>query len=129
MDATTIAAFLPFLRSERSNEETLCRVSRNILAGIRWLRQRRPRRRFPDFGIEFVGVSRAFGLTGLTMACAVGHISGGHFNHLVTLGLAVARRFAWAELPGYWATQVAGGLVAAFRLYTCHIPEGSRAVS
>jgi aquaporin Z len=72
---------------------------------------------FPDLGIGFVGVSVAFGLTVLTMAYAVGHISGGHFNPAVTLGLAVARRFAWAELPGYWAAQVAGGLVAAFLLY------------
>ncbi len=73
---------------------------------------------FPDYGIGFVGVALAFGLTVLTMAYAVGHISGGHFNPAVTFGLAVARRFAWAELPGYWAAQVAGGLVAAFLLYT-----------
>lgn len=73
---------------------------------------------FPDLGIGFVGVALAFGLTVLTMAYAVGHISGGHFNPAVTLGLAVARRFSWAELPGYWAAQVAGGLVAAFLLYT-----------
>jgi aquaporin Z len=73
---------------------------------------------FPDLGIGFVGVSLAFGLTVLTMAYAVGHISGGHFNPAVTLGLAVARRFAWGDLPGYWAAQVAGGLVAALLLYT-----------
>ena len=73
---------------------------------------------FPDLGIGFVGVALAFGLTVLTMAYAIGHISGGHFNPAVTLGLAVARRFSWAELPGYWAAQVAGGLVAAFLLYT-----------
>lgn len=73
---------------------------------------------FPDLGIGFVGVSLAFGLTVLTMAYAVGHISGGHFNPAVTLGLAVARRFAWAELPGYWAAQVAGGFVAAALLFT-----------
>lgn len=73
---------------------------------------------FPDLGIGFVGVSVAFGLTVLTMAYAIGNISGGHFNPAVTLDLAVARRFAWAKLPGYWAAQVAGGLVAAFLLYT-----------
>ncbi len=73
---------------------------------------------FPDLGIGFVGVSLAFGLTVLTMAYAVGHISGGHFNPAVTLGLAVAWRFAWAELPGYWVAQVAGGLAAAVLLYT-----------
>jgi aquaporin Z len=72
---------------------------------------------FPELGIGFVGVSLAFGLTVLTMAYAVGHISGGHFNPAVSLGLAVSGRFAWAELPGYWGAQVAGGLVAALVLY------------
>ncbi|MGP1356752.1 aquaporin Z [Roseicyclus sp.] len=72
---------------------------------------------FPELGIGFVGVSLAFGLTVLTMAYAVGHISGGHFNPAVSLGLAVARRFAWADLPGYWTAQVAGGLLAALLLY------------
>jgi aquaporin Z len=72
---------------------------------------------FPELGIGFVGVSLAFGLTVLTMAYSVGHISGGHFNPAVSLGLAVARRFSWADLPGYWAAQVLGGLLAAFVLY------------
>jgi aquaporin Z len=72
---------------------------------------------FPELGIGFVGVSLAFGLTVLTMAYAVGHISGGHFNPAVSLGLAVSGRFAWAELPGYWGAQVVGGLVAALVLY------------
>jgi len=72
---------------------------------------------FPELGIGFVGVSLAFGLTVLTMAYAVGHISGGHFNPAVSLGLAIARRFEWSELPGYWAAQVAGGLIAGFLLY------------
>lgn len=72
---------------------------------------------FPELGIGFVGVSLAFGLTVLTMAYAVGHISGGHFNPAVSLGLAVAHRFAWSDLPGYWAAQLAGGLFAAFLLY------------
>ena len=72
---------------------------------------------FPHLGIAFVGVALAFGLTVLTMAYAVGGISGGHFNPAVSLGLAVAGRFAWAELVPYWVAQVAGGLVAATILY------------
>ncbi|MBP7000594.1 aquaporin Z [Amaricoccus sp.] len=72
---------------------------------------------FPDLGIGFVGVSLAFGLTVLTMAYAVGGISGGHFNPAVTLGLAVANRFEWSEVIPYWVAQVAGGVVAAVILY------------
>ena len=72
---------------------------------------------FPDVGIGFVGVAFAFGLTVLTMAYAVGPISGGHFNPAVSLGLAIAGRFEWAHLIGYWIAQVAGGLVAAVILY------------
>lgn len=72
---------------------------------------------FPDLGIGFVGVSLAFGLTVLTMAYAVGHISGGHFNPAVSLGLAVSGRFAWADLAPYWGAQVIGGVVAAVVLY------------
>jgi aquaporin Z len=72
---------------------------------------------FPDVGIGFVGVSLAFGLSVLTMAYAVGHISGGHFNPAVSLGLAVARRFAWSEVPSYWGAQILGGFTAACLLY------------
>ena len=72
---------------------------------------------FPDLGIGFVGVSLAFGLTVLTMAYAVGHISGGHFNPAVTLGLAVAGKFEWGELVQYWVAQVVGGVLAAVVLY------------
>jgi hypothetical protein len=63
---------------------------------------------YPELGIGFVGVSLAFGLTVLTMAYAVGHISGGHFNPAVSLGLAIGGRFAWGELAPYWGAQVAG---------------------
>src|ERR1700739_762599 len=72
---------------------------------------------FPQLGIGFAGVALAFGLTVLTMAYAVGGISGGHFNPAVSLGLAVAGRFGWSELLPYWVSQVLGGLVAATVLY------------
>lgn len=72
---------------------------------------------FPDVGIGLAGVALAFGLTVLTMAYAVGHISGGHFNPAVSVGLAVAGRFKWSELPGYVIAQAVGGIVAAAVLY------------
>ncbi|MEL7319271.1 MAG: aquaporin, partial [Pseudomonadota bacterium] len=61
---------------------------------------------FPELGIGFVGVSLAFGLTVMTMAYAVGHISGGHFNPAVSLGLAVAGRFDFKDMIPYWVAQV-----------------------
>jgi aquaporin Z len=72
---------------------------------------------FPDVGIGLHGVSLAFGLTVLTMAYAIGGISGGHFNPAVSVGLATAGRFSWSELPGYVIAQVAGGIAAAVVLY------------
>ncbi|HEY4199321.1 MAG TPA: aquaporin Z [Devosiaceae bacterium] len=72
---------------------------------------------FPEVGIGFVGVAFAFGLTVLTMAYAVGGISGGHFNPAVSLGLAIAGRFAWKEVIPYWVAQVIGGLIGAAVLY------------
>jgi aquaporin Z len=72
---------------------------------------------FPDVGIGLVGVSLAFGLTVLTMAYAVGHISGGHFNPAVSLGLVVAGRFAGKDLGPYVVAQVLGGIVAGGVLY------------
>nr|WP_321510297.1 aquaporin Z [uncultured Celeribacter sp.] len=71
----------------------------------------------PDVGIGWLGVALAFGLTVLTMAFAVGHISGGHFNPAVTLGLVVAGRHPAKELPAYWGAQVVGGLLAGAALY------------
>ena len=73
---------------------------------------------FPGLGIGFAGVALAFGLTVLTMAYAVGHISGAHFNPAVTLGLAVGKRIPWSDVVPYWVAQVAGGLVAATLLFT-----------
>lgn len=81
-------------------------VAPNIVAGQSML-----------LGIGFVGVSLAFGLTVLTMAYAVGSISGGHFNPAVTIGLTVAKRFEWKDVPGYVAAQVVGGLVAGAALW------------
>src|SRR5476651_4636 len=72
---------------------------------------------FPQLGIGFVGVAMAFGLTVLTMAYAVGGISGGHFNPAVSLGLAIASRFEWGELIPYWIVQVVGGFAGAAALY------------
>lgn len=68
---------------------------------------------FPQFGIGFVGVAFAFGLTVLTMAFAVGHISGGHFNPAVTIGLAVGGRFKTGDILPYIIAQVAGAIAAA----------------
>ncbi len=72
---------------------------------------------FPELGIGFAGVAFAFGLTVLTMAYAVGGISGGHFNPAVSLGLAVAGRFGWKDLLPYWVAQVIGAIVAGAALY------------
>ncbi|WP_280178063.1 MULTISPECIES: aquaporin Z [Rhizobium] len=72
---------------------------------------------FPELGIGFVGVAFAFGLTVLTMAYAVGGISGGHFNPAVSLGLTVAGRFPAARLVPYIVVQVVGAVAAAAVLY------------
>ena len=72
---------------------------------------------FPALGIGFVGVSFAFGLTVLTMAYAVGHISGGHFNPAVTFGLWAGGRFAAKDVAGYVTAQVVGGIAGAAVLY------------
>ncbi len=71
----------------------------------------------PQFGIGYAGVALAFGLTVLTGAYALGHISGGHFNPAVTFGLFVAGRFPARDIIPYWIAQVIGGLVAGGVLY------------
>ncbi len=70
-----------------------------------------------NLGIAFVGVALAFGLTVLTMAYAVGHISGGHFNPAVTVGLAMAKRFPWRDVLAYVVTQVVAATLAATVLF------------
>jgi len=72
---------------------------------------------FPEMGIGFAGVALAFGLTVVTMAYAVGGISGGHFNPAVSLGLALAKRFAWKDMVPYWIAQTMGALIAGIALY------------
>jgi aquaporin Z len=71
----------------------------------------------PDIGIGLLGVSLAFGLTVLTMAYAVGHISGGHFNPAVTFGLWASGRFETKEIAPYILAQLAGAILAATALW------------
>ncbi|HLH41949.1 MAG TPA: aquaporin Z [Bryobacteraceae bacterium] len=72
---------------------------------------------FPNLGIGFLGVALAFGLTVLTMVYAIGHISGGHVNPAVTVGLVVGRRFPASEMAQYILAQVLGAIAAAAVLY------------
>jgi aquaporin Z len=72
---------------------------------------------FPQVGIGLLGVAFAFGLTVLTMAYAIGHISGCHLNPAVSLGLVAARRFPASDLPAYILAQVLGGAAGAAILY------------
>ncbi|MFC4952548.1 aquaporin Z [Acinetobacter puyangensis] len=72
---------------------------------------------FPELGIGFAGVALAFGLTVLTAAYAVGHISGGHFNPAVTVGLWAGGRFQAGQVVPYVVAQVIGAIIAAFILY------------
>ncbi|HKN08796.1 MAG TPA: aquaporin, partial [Pseudomonadota bacterium] len=68
---------------------------------------------FPGLGIGFAGVALAFGLTVLTMAFAIGHISGCHLNPAVSVGLVVGKRFPVSELPAYVVAQVLGGIAGS----------------
>ena len=72
---------------------------------------------FPNVGIGLLGVSFAFGLTVLTMAYGIGHISGCHLNPAVSVGLAVGRRFAWSDVLPYIVAQVLGAIAGAGVLY------------
>ena len=71
----------------------------------------------PEVGIGYLGVAFAFGLTVLTMAYAIGHLSGCHLNPAVSLGLAVGGRFPFADLPVYIIAQVLGAIAAAFLIW------------
>ena len=82
---------------------------------------------FPDLGIGFAGVALAFGLTVLTMAFAIGHISGCHLNPAVSFGLWAGKRFPGRDLFGYIVAQVLGGALAALVLYL--IASGSSGFS
>jgi aquaporin Z len=72
---------------------------------------------FPGLGIGFAGVALAFGLTVLTMAYAIGHISGCHLNPAVSVGLVAGKRFPISELPAYIAAQILGAIAGAGILY------------
>jgi len=72
---------------------------------------------YPQYGIGFAGVALAFGLTVLTMAFALGHVSGCHLNPAVSVGLVVAKRFPIKELPAYVAAQVIGAIFASGALF------------
>jgi hypothetical protein len=78
---------------------------------------------FPGLGIGFVGVSLAFGLTVLTMAFAIGHVSGCHLNPAVSVGLVVGKRFKLSELPAYVIAQVLGGIAACAESSVTSVPR------
>ena len=79
-----------------------------------------------QLGIGHLGVAIAFGLAVTTMAYAVGHVSGAHFNPAVTVGVAVAKRFEWREVPLYIAAQLVGGLLAGAALAGLVASKGLR---
>lgn len=72
---------------------------------------------FPELGIGFYGVALAFGLTVLTIAYAIGHISGCHLNPAISIGMAVGGRFPWKNVIPYIIAQLVGACIAAFVLY------------
>jgi aquaporin Z len=80
---------------------------------------------FPGVGIGLLGVSFAFGLSVLTMAFAIGPISGCHLNPAVTLGLAIGGRFPYKEIAPYWAAQVMGAVAGSAILYVMATGNGS----
>jgi aquaporin Z len=85
--------------------------------------------KFPEVGIGLVGVSLAFGLTVVTMAYAVGYITGGHFNPAITIGALVAGRIKPADVAPYIVAQVIGGILAAWVLATIASGNGTDALA
>jgi aquaporin Z len=85
--------------------------------------------KFPEVGIGLVGVSLAFGLTVVTMAYAVGYITGGHFNPAITIGAFVAGRTKSADVVPYIVAQVIGGVLAAWVLATIASGNGTDAIA
>src|SRR3954462_2468915 len=84
---------------------------------------------FPEVGIGLVGVSLAFGLTVVTMAYAVGHISGGHFNPAITVGVLVAGRIKGGDVAPYIIAQLIGAVLAAWLLATIASGNGTDAIA
>jgi aquaporin Z len=84
---------------------------------------------FPQIGIGLLGVSLAFGLTFLTMAYAIGHVSGCHLNPAVSIGLACGKRFPSGEVLPYIVAQVVGGIAGAGLLYAIASGNGTNAVA
>ena len=70
-----------------------------------------------SYNVKFLGVAFAFGLTVVTMAYAVGHVSGGHFNPAITVGVAMGKRFDWKDVPAYVVTQVVAAIAASAVLF------------
>ena len=99
-------------------EKSFCGIHWNILAGFRGYGSAVLAAAFPALGIGFAGVALAFGLTVLTMAYAIGHISGCHLNPAVSVGLVVGKRFPAGELPAYAIAQVLGAIAGSAVLYT-----------
>src|SRR6188508_1062753 len=85
--------------------------------------------KFPEVGIGLVGVSLAFGLTVVTMAYAVGHISGGHFNPAVTIGLLAGGRVKAGDVAPYIVAQVLGAVLAAYVLSIIASGNGTDAIA
>lgn len=93
------------------------RVPGNLLAGIWGMRQRRTGRSLPRFGNRFRRCGAGIRVDRLTMAYAIGHISGCHLNPAISVGLVVGKRFSASDLPAYVIAQVAGAIAAAGVLY------------